>query len=325
MPPGGIMPGIGHQVPSVLSPPIRRTGGWPGASPLSSATRTGSTARGPGRCTGAAPGTRTRPRGSPAASPARSACPTRSRRQHVGRAADGRIRAARVRAPPRSAIRARRRNTRAMVAHRAVTERVTPSSAPPVRLRGPWKRSALTDLVVITGFSGAGKSTAMAAFEDEGYFCVDNLPSEMIRSLVDLFMHAGSKVGQRGGRLRRARRQLLRGPGRDARRPAGQRRQAPRAVPRGRRADAADALQGDPAPPSAGADGQRGRGDRARARAAGAAARARRRGDRHRRADRGDAPPQARRRAAAEPHAGAGWRSPSRASASSTAPAATPT
>src|SRR5512135_3159036 len=54
--------------------------------------------------------------------------------------------------------------------------------------------SALTDLVIITGFSGAGKSTAMAAFEDEGYFCVDNLPSEMIRSLVELFMHAGSKV-----------------------------------------------------------------------------------------------------------------------------------
>jgi RNase adapter protein RapZ len=54
--------------------------------------------------------------------------------------------------------------------------------------------TALTDLVVITGFSGAGKSTAMAVFEDEGYFCVDNLPSEMIRSLVDLFMHTGSKV-----------------------------------------------------------------------------------------------------------------------------------
>ncbi len=56
--------------------------------------------------------------------------------------------------------------------------------------------SALTDLVVITGFSGAGKSTVMAAFEDEGYFCVDNLPSEMIRSLIDLFMHAGSKVAR---------------------------------------------------------------------------------------------------------------------------------
>jgi RNase adapter protein RapZ len=56
--------------------------------------------------------------------------------------------------------------------------------------------SALTDLVIITGFSGAGKSNAMAAFEDEGYFCVDNLPSEMIRSLVELFMHAGSKVAR---------------------------------------------------------------------------------------------------------------------------------
>ena len=56
--------------------------------------------------------------------------------------------------------------------------------------------SALTDLIIISGFSGAGKSTAMAAFEDEGYFCVDNLPSEMIRSLVELFMHTGSKVAR---------------------------------------------------------------------------------------------------------------------------------
>lgn len=56
--------------------------------------------------------------------------------------------------------------------------------------------TALTDLVIITGFSGAGKSTAMAVFEDEGYFCVDNLPSEMIRSLIELFVHEGSKVAR---------------------------------------------------------------------------------------------------------------------------------
>jgi UPF0042 nucleotide-binding protein len=61
---------------------------------------------------------------------------------------------------------------------------------------GAEEGSALTDLVIITGFSGAGKSTAMAVFEDEGYFCVDNLPSEMIRSLVELFMHKGSKVAE---------------------------------------------------------------------------------------------------------------------------------
>ena len=54
--------------------------------------------------------------------------------------------------------------------------------------------SRLGDFVVITGFSGAGKSTAMNVFEDAGYFCVDNLPPEMIRSLVELFMHTGSKV-----------------------------------------------------------------------------------------------------------------------------------
>ncbi|HVW17567.1 MAG TPA: RNase adapter RapZ [Solirubrobacteraceae bacterium] len=52
----------------------------------------------------------------------------------------------------------------------------------------------LEDLIVITGFSGAGKSTAMQVFEDAGYFCVDNLPPEMIRGLVELFMHTGSKV-----------------------------------------------------------------------------------------------------------------------------------
>jgi UPF0042 nucleotide-binding protein len=58
----------------------------------------------------------------------------------------------------------------------------------------PVVETRLRDLVVITGFSGAGKSTAMNVFEDAGYFCVDNLPPEMIRSLVELFVHEGSKV-----------------------------------------------------------------------------------------------------------------------------------
>ena len=52
----------------------------------------------------------------------------------------------------------------------------------------------LVDLVIISGQSGAGKSSAMNVFEDAGYFCVDNLPAEMIRSLAGLFMHEGSKV-----------------------------------------------------------------------------------------------------------------------------------
>jgi RNase adapter protein RapZ len=50
------------------------------------------------------------------------------------------------------------------------------------------------ELWVITGYSGAGKSEAIAAFEDSGFFCVDNLPPRMIGSLGELFRHEGSMV-----------------------------------------------------------------------------------------------------------------------------------
>jgi UPF0042 nucleotide-binding protein len=49
-------------------------------------------------------------------------------------------------------------------------------------------------MVVITGHSGAGKSEAIAAFEDGGYFCVDNLPPRMIGSLGEMFRLQGSGV-----------------------------------------------------------------------------------------------------------------------------------
>ena len=82
--------------------------------------------------------------------------------------------------------------------HNAVTMAVI-RPLRPLRAAGgksgkPVIESRLEDFVVITGFSGAGKSTAMNVFEDAGYFCVDNLPPEMIRSLVELFVHKGSKV-----------------------------------------------------------------------------------------------------------------------------------
>ncbi|MEA2350150.1 MAG: RNase adapter protein RapZ [Thermoleophilaceae bacterium] len=65
-----------------------------------------------------------------------------------------------------------------------------------VRQREPLegREGGIEDFVIITGFSGAGKSQAMACFEDAGYFCVDNLPPEMIESLSELFTHEGSKV-----------------------------------------------------------------------------------------------------------------------------------
>src|ERR671912_731832 len=44
-------------------------------------------------------------------------------------------------------------------------------------------------IVIITGLSGAGKSNAMQAFEDAGYFCIDNLPPRMIPAVMETTSH----------------------------------------------------------------------------------------------------------------------------------------
>jgi UPF0042 nucleotide-binding protein len=58
----------------------------------------------------------------------------------------------------------------------------------------PPRQVAAVELFVITGYSGAGKSEAIAAFEDGGFFCVDNLPPRLISALGELFVHEGSRV-----------------------------------------------------------------------------------------------------------------------------------
>ncbi len=45
------------------------------------------------------------------------------------------------------------------------------------------------ELVLITGMSGSGKSVALHALEDAGYFCVDNLPPELLLPFVELEQH----------------------------------------------------------------------------------------------------------------------------------------
>ena len=46
------------------------------------------------------------------------------------------------------------------------------------------------DIVVVTGLSGAGKSTAIKVFEDLGYYCVDNLPPVLLPKIVDVVSEA---------------------------------------------------------------------------------------------------------------------------------------
>ncbi|MDC3960407.1 RNase adapter RapZ [Polyangium jinanense] len=46
-------------------------------------------------------------------------------------------------------------------------------------------------VVVVTGLSGAGKSTALHALEDLGYFCVDNLPTSLVPSTIEVCESGG--------------------------------------------------------------------------------------------------------------------------------------
>jgi RNase adapter protein RapZ len=55
----------------------------------------------------------------------------------------------------------------------------------PRKHRAP-ARAPGTELVVITGMSGSGKASVLKAFEDLGYYCVDNLPVELIANFAEL-------------------------------------------------------------------------------------------------------------------------------------------
>jgi UPF0042 nucleotide-binding protein len=64
------------------------------------------------------------------------------------------------------------------------------------------------DVLIVTGMSGAGRSTVGNALEDLGWYVVDNLPTQMLRPLIDLAERAGDSlpkiaavVDVRGGRL----------------------------------------------------------------------------------------------------------------------------
>ena len=50
--------------------------------------------------------------------------------------------------------------------------------------------------VIVTGMSGAGKSTALKMLEDMGYFCVDNLPVPLIPILADSLRTPGTEMGK---------------------------------------------------------------------------------------------------------------------------------
>ncbi len=49
-------------------------------------------------------------------------------------------------------------------------------------------------IIIISGLSGSGKSTAIAALEDTGFYCVDNMPVELLPKFLELPMHGDTEI-----------------------------------------------------------------------------------------------------------------------------------
>src|SRR5258708_29571389 len=76
------------------------------------------------------------------------------------------------------------------MADRSKARKVARPAAKPVRARKVDHRDG-TELVIITGMSGSGKASALKAFEDLGYYCVDNLPVDLIPRFAELALQSG--------------------------------------------------------------------------------------------------------------------------------------
>jgi UPF0042 nucleotide-binding protein len=70
--------------------------------------------------------------------------------------------------------------------------------------RGANRTASAPDIVVITGLSGSGMSSATNAFEDLGYFCVDNLPLTLLPTFARLVQPEDEEVEDTEARIKRA-------------------------------------------------------------------------------------------------------------------------
>jgi RNase adapter protein RapZ len=79
---------------------------------------------------------------------------------------------------------------------------IAPEAAPAPSAAAPSASSTVPKppmrVLVVTGISGAGKSTALRALEDLGYYCVDNLPLPLLGQFVSLLERSGYKLAALG-------------------------------------------------------------------------------------------------------------------------------
>lgn len=70
----------------------------------------------------------------------------------------------------------------------------TPHKHPANAKRPAAPKKRKQQFVVITGLSGSGKGSALKAFEDLGFYCVDNLPIDLIAKFADLLRQPGGRI-----------------------------------------------------------------------------------------------------------------------------------
>src|ERR1700687_4439200 len=80
---------------------------------------------------------------------------------------------------------------------RGKLKKVTHAAGKPAmgKVRGRKGEPHAAELVIITGMSGSGKASALKAFEDLGYYCVDNLPVELIPRFAELALQSAEILG----------------------------------------------------------------------------------------------------------------------------------
>ncbi|HEV2112829.1 MAG TPA: RNase adapter RapZ [Terriglobales bacterium] len=78
----------------------------------------------------------------------------------------------------------------ALVKRSSSRRAISRQRAKKVRASSNGRPRAQAQIVVITGMSGSGKASVLKAFEDLGYYCVDNLPVELIPRFAELAKHS---------------------------------------------------------------------------------------------------------------------------------------
>ena len=60
-------------------------------------------------------------------------------------------------------------------------------------------------LMIVSGRSGSGKSVALRALEDMGFYCVDNMPPKLLPKFAELCMQSQNKLARSGSTSGRSR------------------------------------------------------------------------------------------------------------------------